>query len=167
MTNPAVVLPQPKPTTSINSACLGVPHTCKVKIGSICKYDLLLLWTKLFYLGLIDEPKFSYVDLYLVKITYTKGANRTLYVCCQTLFPDDMWLSWASCGEISMCPSYETPSHCVTSGRQVCCEADRIQENVTLSGYLGWLDGEERIRLSETATYITSKSGRSQCTGHI
>ena len=116
----------------------------------------------LFYLDVIEKPRFTYVERHNVKITYENGVNRTLNVCCNgSSYHKDSMLAGAICGQMSTCPSYNTLSRCKTRGQQVCCEVSGVQNNIKIKGYVAWFDGKTSIPLSKTATYVTNWLGMS------
>ncbi|CAB4034343.1 Ephrin type-B receptor 1, partial [Paramuricea clavata] len=108
----------------------------------------------------IGQPRFTYIERYLVKIVYGKGENRTLYICCKTRFPQDHVLAKFSCGVLSksMCPQFKIFSRCKTRGQQVYCEANGVHNRVTLEAYVAWFDGNTTVPLSDVATYVTNQS---------
>ena len=106
--------------------------------------------------GDIAKPTFTYVDRRLVKITFAKGVNRSLYLCCNS--SEDSHLLSIACGSLSRCPKYMNSSSCKTRGKQVCCEVRPVQSGIKMQGYVGWFDGEKSVPLSDIATYVTDNS---------
>ena len=106
-----------------------------------------------FCLG-FEKPVFAYIEKRVVWITFPKGENASLYVCCNALF-----IARSSCKGVSICPQNKTITDCETRKQKVRCEIPHVQNGATMRGYLGRFDGKKVVQLSDVATFVTNKSG--------
>lgn len=112
-------------------------------------------------LDIIEKPKFTYVEKKVVKITYEKGVNRTLFICC-TAPKLDSFFKAVVCklSHMSPCPGFKQLLSCNAKGQQVCCQLDRVLEHLTIKGYVAKIDGNRTVSSSDVATYVTNAKGK-------
>ena len=99
-----------------------------------------------------------YVEPFTVKITYRKGVNRTLQVCCNSLRFYPSFLP-PICSHVPNCPEYNPLLACETKGREVSCKIEQVAEDTEVKAYVAYTEGNMSVPLSETASHVTNKSG--------
>ncbi|XP_028399658.1 uncharacterized protein LOC114523044 [Dendronephthya gigantea] len=107
----------------------------------------------------IGVPKFRYLEPYLMEITYKKGVNHTLYVCCKSLVSYPSFFPFV-CPGIQKCPKYYPLSSCETRGQKVRCEIGHVEDKTEVKAYVVYKKGNISLSSSKIASHITNKSER-------